>query len=181
MSCVVRSSASWTTATGFPYASWSENTSTCVKGRTMPTCGGLNLSDGFAAPPGPRLRNLAALRRLDLRQLIKPVDLLVECVKHGPELHLRHLGKHPDVLDVLRRCFLAVDLAVDDTLRGGRCAGDCTLGSLVGLLDDVALLGARGKQQVARGFHGLVDQGVSELLSLIEQGDGVVGDLFLRL
>ena len=35
-----------------------------------------------------------------LGELTKPVDLLVEGIENGPELHLRHLGEHPDVLDV---------------------------------------------------------------------------------
>ena len=26
--------------------------------------------------------------------------MLVECIEHGLELHLRHLGEHPDVFDV---------------------------------------------------------------------------------
>jgi len=33
--------------------------------------------------------------------------MLVECIEHGLELHLRHLGEHPDVLDVPDRRVLA--------------------------------------------------------------------------
>jgi hypothetical protein len=35
-----------------------------------------------------------------LRTAHRAVDILVECIEHGLELHLRHLGEHPDVFDV---------------------------------------------------------------------------------
>src|SRR6476659_11422279 len=58
---------------------------------------------------GPSVfRSLARPGRLGgSGQLIEPVDVLVECIEHGPELHLRHLGEHPDIFDVLERRVLA--------------------------------------------------------------------------
>ena len=43
----------------------------------------------------------------ELGNLTEPVDLLVERIEYGPELHLGNLGEHPDVFDVLEGRILA--------------------------------------------------------------------------
>ena len=48
-------------------------------------------------------------------------------------------------------------------------------------VDDLALVGPRRHHQVAGGLHALVDQGVGELLGLVEQQNGLVGDRVLRV
>ena len=55
---------------------------------------------------------------------------------------------------------------------------------MVGLearIHDVALLVPRRHQQITGRLHPFVDQRVCQLLSLVEQQDGLVGDLFLRI
>jgi hypothetical protein len=49
------------------------------------------------------------------------------------------------------------------------------------LLHDVALLGPRRQQQVTSGLHGFVDQGIGQLLGLVEHAHGLVGDLIHRV
>ena len=68
-----------------------------------------------------QLRSLVGLGGLtDSGQLTEPVDMLVECIEHGLELHLRHLGEHPDILDVPERRVLAASALSD---RGGTADG----------------------------------------------------------
>ena len=57
-------------------------------------------------------------------------------------------------------------------------------GPVLGLaarFDDVALLVPRRHQQITSGLHPFVDQRVCQLLGLVEQENGLVGDLFLRI
>jgi hypothetical protein len=56
-------------------------------------------SGAFAHPTVYRSR-VGAQGFGNIGHLTKPGDLLIECIEHSLELHLRHLGKHPDVLDV---------------------------------------------------------------------------------
>jgi len=110
--------------------------------------------------------------------LTKPVDLLVQGIEHGPELHLRHLGKHPDVFDLRRR---PVSIMTDNIV--GRChyLDDPSEVGLAARHDHIPMVRPRSQQHVASGLHPFVDQGISELLSLVEQENGLVGDLFLRV
>ncbi len=54
----------------------------------------------------------------ELGNLSEPVDLLVERIEYGPELHLGNLGEHPDVFDVLEGRILAAG-ALDGCGRAG--------------------------------------------------------------
>jgi hypothetical protein len=90
--------------------------------------------------------------------------------------HLRHLGEHPDIFDVLERRVLAASALGDrsGTADGAVCGHLC-------LLHDVALLRACRQQQVASGLHGFIDQRVGQLLGLVEHTHGLVGDLIHRV
>jgi hypothetical protein len=48
----------------------------------------------------------------------------------------------------------------------------------VARLTDVALLGPCSQQQVTGRLHGFIDQGVGELLSLVEDGHSLVSRVF---
>jgi hypothetical protein len=89
---------------------------------------------------------------------------------------LRHLGEHPDVLDVPDRRVLDAG-----ALGDGGGAVDSPRSGHFGLLHDVALLGPRRQQQVTSRLHGFIDQRVGKLLGLVEDAHGLVGGKFFRI
>ena len=110
-----------------------------------------------------QLRSIGAW--LDLAQ---PIDLFVQRIENGAELHLGHLGEHPDVLDLRRHPRV---LATEVLASRGR-KGCPEIAARVAITRWCVRAATSCRARTAS----FLDQGIGELLGLVEKQDGLVGD-----